>query len=110
MEDCIFCKIAAGEIPKEKTLHEDGEVVSFLDINQDEPGHSLVIPATHHRWFYEMPDGLSEKLFRTAKHLSAELKEKYQADYVRLSIVGTDMPHVHVHLIPKKLSEKVNPA
>jgi histidine triad (HIT) family protein len=110
MEDCIFCKIAKGEVPSQKAHYEDDSVVSFLDINQGEPGHTLVIPAEHHRWFYEVPDELSEKLFRVAKHIAEELKREYRADYVRLSIVGVDVPHVHIHLIPKKFSEKVHPA
>lgn len=110
MEDCIFCKIARGEIPSRKIHHEEGSVVSFLDINQDAPGHTLVIPAEHYNWFHELPDELSGKLFRASKHVAAELKERYEADYVRLSVVGTDIPHVHVHLIPRKFSDKVNPA
>lgn len=110
MENCIFCKIAKGEIPSRKVHHEEGSVVSFLDINQDAPGHTLVIPAEHYRWFYEIPDELSNKLFRAAKHVAKELKEQYAADYVRLSVVGTDLPHVHVHLIPHKFSDKVTAA
>jgi histidine triad (HIT) family protein len=110
MPDCIFCKIAAGEIPSRKIHHEDGSIVSFLDIDQDVPGHTLVIPAEHHRWFYDMPDELVEKLFRAAKKVANELKEEHEADYVRLSIVGTDVPHVHVHLLPRKLSDPVTPA
>lgn len=106
MTECIFCKIASSEVPSEKTHHEDGAIVSFLDINQAIPGHTLVIPVEHHRWFYDMPEELSVKLFRAARHIANELKEKMNADYVQLSIVGTDIPHVHVHLLPRFFKDK----
>lgn len=104
MENCIFCKIAKGEIPSEKIHHENDSVVSFLDINQDVPGHTLVIPVEHYRWFYDLPDELTNKLFRATKQVAKEIKEKHNADFVRLSIVGEDVPHVHIHLIPQNLT------
>jgi histidine triad (HIT) family protein len=106
MENCIFCKIAAGEIPSEKVDHEGGTIISFLDINQDVPGHTLVIPVEHHVWFYELPDDIATKLFRAARNVAQELKEKMNADYVQLSIIGTDIPHVHVHLLPRYFKDK----
>lgn len=102
MENCIFCKIASGEIPAEKT-HEDEHVIAFLDIHPKAPGHTLLIPKNHYPWFYELPDDLSDHLFRTAKLLARELKNVHEADYIQVSIVGTDVPHTHVHLIPQKL-------
>ena len=106
MEDCIFCKIATGEIPSEKVHHEDGAIVSFLDINQKIPGHTLVIPVAHHRWFYELPENLADKLFRAARQAARELKEKTNADYIQLSVVGTDISHVHLHLLPRFFKDK----
>src|SRR4051812_42535413 len=100
--NCVFCKIARDEIPSEKAHHEDGAIMTLPDLHPVSPGHTLVIPTEHYRWFEEIPDDLSDKLFRTAKKVAKELKERYEADYVRLSIVGKDVPHVHVHLIPQK--------
>jgi diadenosine tetraphosphate (Ap4A) HIT family hydrolase len=60
----------------------------------------------HYRWFYELPDEIANKLFRTARHIAQELKEKTKADYIQLSIVGSDVPHVHVHLLPRFLKDK----
>ena len=108
--NCIFCKIAQDEIPTQKGHHENGDIFSMLDIHPLAPGHTLVIPSVHYRWFYEVPDDLSDKLFRVAKNLAPGLKEKYNADYVRLEVVGKDMPHVHVHLIPEKISGTASPA
>ncbi len=100
--NCIFCKIIKGEVPSEKTHHEDGEIFSLLDLHPAAPGHTLIIPSPHYQWFYELPDNLSDKLFRVAKNISKELKEKYSADYIELKIIGVDVPHTHIHLIPRK--------
>jgi len=107
MENCIFCKIAAGEVPSEKIHHEDDLFVSFPDIHPRAPGHTLLIPTAHHTWFYDLPDDLSDKFFRTAKKLARELKEKTGADYVQMSIIGTDVPHVHAHLIPRHFGDRL---
>ena len=103
MPDCIFCKIARGEVPSQKAHHEDDSIVSFLDLNPKAPGHTLVIPVEHHIWFQDMPDDISDKLFRASKKIAKKLKADYGADYVKLRINGQDIPHVHVHLIPHKL-------
>lgn len=104
MSDCIFCKIVAGEIPAEK-IYEDEFSVAFLDIHPKAPGHTLLIPKTHVQWFQDLPDEISDPLFRTAKKIARDIKEKFDAGYVRLGIVGTDVPHVHLHLVPQKLSD-----
>lgn len=103
MENCIFCKIAAGEIPSRKVHHEDNTIVSFLDINPQSAGHTLVIPIEHYTWFQDMPDDVSDKLFRASKKIARELKAQYKADFIKLRIDGRDVPHVHVHLIPQTL-------
>lgn len=105
MESCIFCKIIAGDIPSQKAHHEDDKVVSFLDVNQDIPGHTLVVPAKHYQWFWELPDAVANDLFKVARKLAGELKEKMGADYIHLSIVGVDVPHVHMHLLPRFLKD-----
>jgi len=106
--NCIFCKIVKKEIPAE-IVFEDNTTIAFLDIDPKAPGHTLLIPKEHYQWFIELPEQLSDKLFRNAKLLAIDLKKKYAADYVRLGIVGTDVPHTHIHLIPLKLKgEKAN--
>ncbi len=105
MENCIFCNIAAGKIPSEKVHHEGDSIVSFPDKFPKAPGHTLIIPVEHYQWFQDLPDELSDKLFRVAKKVARELKESTGADYIRLGIVGTDVSHVHIHLVPQKLSQ-----
>ncbi len=104
-EDCIFCKIIVGEIPTHFT-YEDELLVAFPDIKPVTPGHTLLIPKEHYQWFYEVPDAISDTWFSAAKQLAQRLKAEQSADYVRLSIIGKDVPHAHMHLIPQKLSGK----
>ena len=106
MEECIFCKIAAGEIPSRRVHHEDNTIISFLDIDQRIPGHTLVIPVAHYEWFYELPDDIAGNLFKVARKVARELKEEMKADYVQLSIIGADIPHVHMHLLPRFFKDK----
>ena len=105
MEDCIFCKIVEGTIPASKT-YEDELVIAFPDIRPKAPGHTLLITKAHYQWFYELPDELSDHVFRVAKKLARELKEKHGANLVKMSVVGDQVPHVHVHLIPFTPADK----
>jgi histidine triad (HIT) family protein len=105
MENCIFCKIVSGEVPAHAT-YENEYVIAFPDIHPVVPGHTLVIPKEHHQWFWEVPGELSAQWFQAAQFLALKLKEDHGADYVQLSIVGKDVPHAHIHLMPKKLSDK----
>lgn len=105
MEDCIFCKIVRGEIPATKT-YEDDLSVAFLDIHPKGPGHTMLIPKTHYRWFEEMPDDLSDHLFRVAKKIAKDMKRDANIEHVQLGIVGKDVPHVHIHLIPRQAGER----
>lgn len=107
-ENCIFCKIIAKEIPATIT-YEDEISLAFLDIHPKASGHTLLVPKDHHPWFIDMSDDLYLKIFQNAKNLSIKLKHEYEADYVRLGIVGTDIPHTHIHLIPLKLNDPKDP-
>lgn len=100
-QNCIFCKIAKKEIPSE-IIFEDENSIAFLDIHPKSKGHTLLIPKDHYPWFIEMPEDLSQKIFTNARKLAIELKERYEADYIKLEIVGIDIPHTHIHLIPSK--------
>lgn len=102
MEHCIFCKIIAGEIPSKKT-YEDEDFIAFLDIHPKAPGHTLLVPKLHYPWFLDLPNDLSDKFFRTARTIATTLKEETKADFIHLAIVGKDVPHAHIHLIPEKI-------
>lgn len=103
MENCIFCKIVSGEIPPgQGKVFEDATTLAFLDIHPKAPGHTLLIPKEHYPWFEELPDDLSDHLFRIAKQLAKQQKQEADIEYVHLSIVGRDVPHVHIHLMPRR--------
>ncbi len=102
--DCIFCKIIAGEIPATK-IYEDDKCLAFLDIKPVNPGHVLLIPKKHFPTMAETPDGLTAYIYVKAKELMPKIKIAMKADFVVLSVVGTDVPHFHIHLIPRYFSD-----
>ena len=104
MNNCIFCKIIAGEIPTEK-IYEDNKVLAFLDINPVTYGHTLVIPKKHYTTMTDVPDELLAYCYTKSKELMIKIKQALKADYVSVSVVGLDVPHFHIHLIPRKLND-----
>jgi histidine triad (HIT) family protein len=100
MDDCVFCKIVKREIPA-AIIHEDELSLAFLDVNPVNFGHTLLIPKDHHRAMVNVPDELLGELYKTAKRLMLAVREGTKADYVALSVVGVDVPHFHIHLIPR---------
>lgn len=106
MEDCIFCKIIAGEIPAEK-VYEDDKILAFLDINPVAPGHTLIIPKEHYQMMVDTPNELMCYCFQKSKELMIKIKEAMEADFVSVSVVGLDVPHFHIHLVPRKFSDNL---
>jgi len=104
MTDCIFCKIIKGEIPSAK-IYEDEKVLAFLDINPVNPGHTLIIPKEHFQMMHDTPDDLMCAVFKKAKELMVQIKKALEADFVAVSVTGTDVPHFHVHLIPRYFND-----
>ncbi len=99
-ENCIFCKIVKKEIPA-NIIYEDKDVIAFLDIKPVNFGHTLVIPKEHHASMIESPDEIIEKVFVATKKLMVPVKNGSGAEYTALSVVGTEVPHLHVHIIPR---------
>ncbi len=104
MENCVFCKIVKGEIPTEK-IYEDKDVFVFLDINPVNYGHSLVIPKEHYKMMIDTPDDVLSMVFLKSKELMKVIKEAMKADYVAVSVIGIDVPHFHVHLVPRYFND-----
>lgn len=101
VESCIFCKIVRREIPA-AVVYEDGKILAFLDINPVNHGHVLVIPKTHHPKLEETPDSVVADIFVQSKKLMPAVRKAAGAEHVAVSVVGTDVPHLHIHLIPRK--------
>ena len=94
----IFTKIIQGEIPCYK-IYEDDKTLAFLDIHPESKGHTLVIPKTEVDKIYDLPDEDYDALMRTVKKLSKHMEEQLGTRTL-LKVIGTDVPHAHVHLIP----------
>ena len=94
----VFTKIINGEIPCYK-IYEDDKTFAFLDIHPESKGHILVIPKTQVDKIYELEDDDYEALMHTVKKLSKHLEQKLNAR-ILWKVVGTDVPHAHVHLMP----------
>jgi histidine triad (HIT) family protein len=104
-EDCIFCKIVAGEIPS-RTVYEDDEVFAFLDVNPLARGHTLVIPKAHDARIGGLPDGVAASVFTAMSELAPAVERAMGADGMTVAVndgpaAGQEVPHVHGHLVPR---------
>ena len=99
MQGSIFTKIVKGEIPCHK-VYEDNTTLAFLDIHPVQPGHTLVIPKQQVEFAWDLDDELYAAVMATAKKVAQRLRDVLNVPYVGEQIVGVDVPHAHVHLIP----------
>ncbi|MFA6324969.1 MAG: HIT domain-containing protein [Candidatus Paceibacterota bacterium] len=100
MKNCIFCKIIKKEIPCER-IYENKNFLVFLDIKPVSDGHILIIPKKHIVWMQEADDKTISDIFKLSKKIILALKKGLKCDYVQLGIVGNEVPHFHIHLIPR---------
>ncbi len=103
--NCIFCKIANGEIPS-RTLYEDEKFRVIMDLGPATRGHSLILPKEHYANLYEIPEDLAADAAKLAKKLAIRMTEKLGADGFNIiqnnnEAAGQTVPHYHVHLIPR---------
>jgi histidine triad (HIT) family protein len=106
MENCIFCKIANGEIPSYK-VYEDDKALAFLDIAPVSPGHTLIIPKKHFQNMESIPDDELIHSIKVVKKIGQVIKKKLNAPGYNISvnndpIAGQIVPHLHFHVIPRK--------
>ena len=104
-DDCIFCKIANGEIPS-KTLYEDEDFRVILDLGPATRGHALILPKEHADNLYELPEDTAAKTFVLAKKMATKMAEKLQCDGLNIvqnngEAAGQTVKHFHMHLIPR---------
>ena len=103
--DCIFCKIANGEIPA-ATLYEDEDFRVILDLGPATKGHALILPKEHFANLYEIPDELASKAIVLAKKMAKVITEALQCDGFNVvqnngEAAGQTVFHFHMHLIPR---------
>ena len=104
-DDCIFCKIIAGELPGE-IVDQDEHTVSFMDINPWTRGHALVIPRTHSKNLYEIDPGDLAHTAAAAQRLALTMREKLGAEGINLlnaceAVAWQTVFHFHIHVIPR---------
>ena len=104
-ENCIFCKIANGEIPS-RTIYEDEQFRVFLDLSPAAKGHALIVPKEHYANLYELPEDLAADAMRLAKKEMALMTQKLSCDGFQLvqnngETAGQTVFHFHLHLIPR---------
>ena len=95
----LFSRIAAGEIPSYKVA-EDRDHFAFLDINPVHPGHVLVIPKKEVDYLFDLPDDEYAALLLFAKKVAKALKKAIPCTKVGVTVIGLDVPHAHIHLVP----------
>jgi histidine triad (HIT) family protein len=104
-DDCIFCSIVAGDIPS-RTVYESEDVLAFLDANPLAPGHTLVIPKTHHERLNDLGDGLAGEVLGTLNALVPVVEDAVDAPASTVAFnngpeAGQEVPHVHGHIVPR---------
>ena len=104
-DNCIFCKIAAGEIPS-KTLYEDEQFRVILDLGPASKEHALILPKEHYENIYEIPDETAAAAMKLAKKMAGVMTEKLNCDGFNIVqnngvVAGQTVFHFHMHLIPR---------
>lgn len=95
----IFSSIINGEIPCYK-IDEDDDFLAFLDINPLAYGHTLVIPKIEIDYLFDLEDALLGKMMLFSKSVAIKLKKNIECKRIGISVIGLEVPHAHIHLIP----------
>ncbi|MCR4716204.1 MAG: HIT family protein [Lachnospiraceae bacterium] len=111
-DDCIFCKIANGDIPS-NSIYEDDDFKVFLDLSPANKGHALIVPKVHYDNAYEMDDEFAAKVFPLATKVARAVKKALNADGVNIlqnneEVAGQTVFHFHMHVIPRFKDDTVN--
>lgn len=104
-EQCIFCKIIAGEIPSH-TIYEDEKYKIILDVGPATKGHALILPKNHYANLYELPEEDAAEVFKLAKKMMIHMTDKLKCDGFNIvqnngETAGQTVYHFHMHLIPR---------
>src|SRR3989344_2830137 len=105
-ENCVFCKIARGEISAQKVA-ESNNFFAILDVNPKSKGHTLIIPKKHFVTLFDIPNNLGEELLKFTKKVAFEVLEKKIGDGFNIIMnnlepAGQIVKHAHLHILPRK--------
>ena len=102
---CVFCRIVDGDLPS-RTVHESDEALAFLDANPLAPGHTLVVPREHYETVGELPPETAGAVFAAVSEVTPRVEAAVDADGTTVAVnngtaAGQEVPHTHVHVIPR---------
>ena len=103
----IFTRIINGEIPSYKVA-EDENFYAFLDINPLMKGHTLVVPKQEVDYLFDLDDDTLQKMTLFAKRVASQIKCKIECKKVAMIVLGLEVPHAHIHLIPMNTESDVD--
>lgn len=103
----IFSKIVAGEIPCHKVAEND-HFLAFLDISPLKKGHVLVIPKSETDYIFDIEDDELAQMMIFAKSVASKIKSVLPCDRVGIAVIGLEVPHAHIHLIPINTMDDMN--
>lgn len=103
----IFTKIISGEIPCHK-IAESEKFLAFLDISPLQKGHTLVIPKQEIDYIFDVEDDLLAELTVFAKSVASKIKAKIPCNRIGVAVIGLEVPHAHIHLIPINKMDDMN--
>ncbi len=103
----IFSRIIAGEIPSYK-IAENEHFYAFLDVFPLVPGHVLVVPKLEIDFIFDAPDELLKEWLLFAKPIAQAIQKAFPCNRVGLSVIGLEVPHAHMHLLPINQAEDIN--
>lgn len=103
----VFTKIIQGQLPCYK-IAENEHCISFLDIQPIAKGHTLVVPKVEVDYMFDLPDNVYVELHLFAKKIAAALKKAIPCQRICTAVVGFEVPHTHIHLIPANTIHDVN--
>ena len=111
-ENCIFCKIIAGEIPS-TAVYEDEDFRAILDVNPAARGHVIILPKNHAANIFELDAAEASKVFPIAKKIATAVMKTYHCDGVNIlqnngEAAGQTVFHLHVHVVPRYYGDGVN--
>jgi histidine triad (HIT) family protein len=103
----VFTKIIKGEIPCYK-VHENDRFIAFLDISPLKKGHTLIVPKTEIDYIFDLDSETYNGLFEFAKEVAMAIKKEIVCIRVGITVIGLEVPHAHIHLIPINSESDMN--
>jgi histidine triad (HIT) family protein len=103
----VFTRIINGDIPSYKVA-EDENYYAFLDINPLKKGHTLVVPKEETDYIFDLDDKILSGMILFSKKVAAAIREAYPCNRIGIAVLGLEVPHAHIHLVPMDSMNDIN--